>query len=86
MTRTEIWYQSNDLGEELADAQRRWASLQGTWPTCPDCGSDEVYGNGPDAKELGCPNCGLQYDPRDYCPDCGHPLDSQGDCWRCDDA
>ena len=33
---------------------------------CPDCEGNEVYGNGIDARELACPDCGLQYSPSDY--------------------
>ena len=36
------------------------------WTVCPSCGCTGVYGNGVDATELACPNCGLQYNPNDY--------------------
>ena len=32
---------------------------------CPRCGSTRVYGNGLNATELACPDCGMQYEP---CP------------------
>lgn len=79
--RKQVWYQSNDLDEELADAQRRWAGDPPPQPSlqhCPECGSDEIYGNGLDARELACPRCGLQFDPRNYCCElCGGPLSAQ---------
>lgn len=34
--------------------------------TCPNCLEHNVYGNGAEAKELACPDCGLQYNPQDY--------------------
>ena len=33
------------------------------WKQCPNCDSYRVYGNGQDARELACPDCGLQYNP-----------------------
>lgn len=66
-----------------SDSQREAVTSPTPVHVCPQCGSTKPYGNGLNAKELACPDCGLQYDPHNYvCPNCGG-FAPEGYCENC---